>query len=80
MEDLWLMTTAHIAKFSGGVIHITSSGGGGGSRAATRVWTDETNYTDIPLRGELTGHTAFSIAYKVEIGTDVTSIGDEAFY
>ena len=25
MEDLWLMTTAHIAKFSGGEIHITFS-------------------------------------------------------
>ena len=25
MEDLWLMTTAHIAKFSGGEIHITGN-------------------------------------------------------
>ena len=34
MEDLWLMTTAHIAKFSGGEIHITT---GGGSHSETRV-------------------------------------------
>lgn len=50
-----------------------------GNPALTRVWTDETTYSDILFEGTLTAHTAFPVACKVEIGTAVTSIGNEAF-
>ena len=66
-----------------GTMTLGSGGSTPATRADTRFWTsnNENEYVDVPIEGELNS-TTFSygpMAYKIEIGSSVTSIGDFAF-
>lgn len=90
MEDLWLMTTAHIAKFSGGEIHITTGGSeptapNGKILYKTSADGEWLQSNALITNGTFNGFSEKNNAVSVIIpskdanGNDVTSIGDNAF-
>lgn len=79
------MIELNVTNLVGGNITITT---GSATRAVTRIWwsDDESDYSDCPSNNGTFDSNCFpegksnTDAVKVEFGSDVTSIGDYAFY